>query len=283
MNKRIILAILTIGLFRLSVPADPLKAGQEGKGPWWMQQTAIKRNGAIAPFSSHRWWNQAKKMKVGESFIVPAVGEAKEKMLVRREKFRTSGMVSKLRDVEAIVWIIDDDGDGSIRDGGDFDSDCYVVDYDCDGEVDRMVDYIDNDGDGDMDELDIRYFDNGRLNWSWFGDDLDDDNHVRKITGYERGDEFQADPYGDNMFYMNKLDPSRGTWSLISECPFAFYDTDGDGFSETVVRVSAVPMSYDVSQDPDYANSSYYRPWEKAMADIGVINIRYSFDIDGGS
>jgi len=285
MIKKIVLAILLNGAVMIPMLANPMKAGEEGKGPWWMKQTALKRDGSIALFSSQQWWNRAKKLKVGESFIVPATGEAKDRMLVRKEKFHTSGMVSKLREVEAIVWIIDDDGDGSVTQGkgGDKHDDCYVVDYDCDGTVDRMVDYIDNDGDGVMDELDIRYFDNGRLNWAWFGDDLDHDGVIRKITGYERGDEFQGDPYGDNMFYMNKLDPLTGVWSPISECPFAFYDTDGDGFSETVVRVSAVPLSYDISRDPDYANTAYLRPWEKAMADVGVINIRYSFDIDRGS
>ncbi len=283
MIKKIVLAILLNGALLIPTQAGPLKAGEEGKGPWWMRQTALKRDGSIARFSSQQWWNRAKKLKVGESFIIPAAGEAKDRMLVRKEKFRTSGMVSKLREVEAIVWIIDDDGDGSAMKGGDQANDCYVVDYDCDGTVDRMVDYIDNDGDGVMDELDIRYFDNGRLNWSWFGDDIDHDGVIRKITGYERGNEFEGDPYGDNMFYMNKLNPLEGVWSPISECPFAFYDTDGDGFSETVVRVSAVPMSYDVSRDPDYANTAYLRPWEKAMADVGVLNIRYSFDIDRGS
>ncbi len=182
-----------------------------------------------------------------------------------------------------IVWIIDDDADGSALKGGDEDSDCYVVDYDADGSVDRLVDHIDNNGDNRRDELDLRYFDNGRLNWSWFGDDLDGATAIRKITGYERGDEFQADPYGDGIFYMNKLNPLRGVWSPISEDPFAFYDTDGDGYSETVVRVSAVPRSYDVSRDPDYANQAYLRPWEAPMADIGIINVRYSFDIDRGS
>jgi hypothetical protein len=42
-------------------------------------------------------------------------------------------------------------------------------------------------------------------------------------------------------------------------------------------------MSYDAAADPDYANSAFARPWDKAMADMGVINIRYSFDIDKGS
>jgi len=71
----------------------------------------------------------------------------------------------------------------------------------------------------------------------------------------------------------------------ISECPFAFYDTDGDGFSEVVVRVSAVPIDYDTNVDPDYANDyGHFRAkWSKEMERIGAVNIRYSFDVDNGS
>ena len=202
-------------------------------------------------------------------------------MLVRREKIvNRSG-----KEYEAIVWVLDDDEDGSVQKGGDNDSDCYVVDWDGDGLVDRMVDYQDLDGDGDPDEMDIRYFNEGQLNYAWFGIDVDDDNLMWSLRGYEYGGEsyFESDPYGDNIFYMNKFNPQEGVWSPISECPFAFYDTDGDGFSEVVIRVSAVPLSYDPAIDPDYANSAYARKWEPPMAEMGIVNIRYSFDIDRGS
>jgi len=257
------------------------KAGQDGQGPWWMRQTALSKDGRFADLKSKPWWKRAAGLKVGESFIIDDNGEAQNRMLVRRERFTTrSG-----KEVEAVVWVIDDDEDDSLRTGGDENSDCYVADYDGDGIVDRMVDYMDDDGDGIPDEMDIRYFDQGRLNYSWFGVDLDHDGIMWSLRGYEYGGEsyFESDPYGDNIFYMNKFDPDKGAWSPISECPFAFYDTDRDGTSEVVVRVSAVPMSYDPAADPDYANSAYARPWEKAMADMGVINIRYSFDIDQGS
>ena len=247
--------------------------------PWWMQQTALQLDGSIRSLVDQPWWERALALRQGESVVIPVSGEAKNRMLIRRESLRGSGAKPR----EAFIWIIDDDGDGSIRAGGDYDADCYVVDYGCDGSIDRMVDYIDNDDDGDMDELDIRYFDKGRLNWAWFGEDIDDDNIVRNVLDYERGDEFHGDPYGDNLFYMNKYNPEKGAWAAISECPFAFYDTDGDGFSETVVRVSVAPRGYDVNAHPDYANSAYHRPWERSMEDAAVVNIRYSFDVDRGS
>ena len=79
---------------------------------------------------------------------------------------------------------------------------------------------------------------------------------------------------------MNKFNPEVGRWGPISECPFAFYDTDGDGHSEEVVRFSAVPLEYDVAKYPDYANTAYALPWKDELERMGVVNIRYGFDID---
>ena len=258
----------------------PRKAGEEEGGPWWMKQTALTRDGRFADLKTKPWWPQAAALKVGESFIIDETGPAKDRMLVRREKFKIRGG----KEVEAIVWVLDDDGNGSVRTGGDKHSDCYIADYDGDGIVDRMVDYQDLNGDGIPEEMEIRYFDGGRLNYAWFGMDYNHDGRMWSLTGYEYdGNGFANDVYGDAMFYMNKFNPESGTWSPISECPFAFYDTDKRGFSRTVVRVSAVPLSYDAARDPDYANSAFARPWEKAMAGMGVINVRYGFDIDKGT
>ncbi len=262
------------------VPLQPrgLAAGEDMKGPWWMQQTALTKDGKL-DLKSKPWWPRAAKLKAGEEFVVDAQGPAAGRMVVRREKVGDPPKVS-----EAIVWIIDDDGDGSITSGGDTDSDCYVVDYGCNGVVDRMVDYIDDDGDQEADEMDIRYFVNGELRRMWVGVDVDDDGKMWKVTRYEYASNFfECDPYGNDMIYMNKFDPENGSWIPISECPFAFYDTDGDGFSEVVVRVSAVPIGYDTTVDPDYANDGarFEGPWRPDMRRMGIVNIRYSFDMDG--
>jgi len=49
--------------------------------------------------------------------------------------------------------------------------------------------------------MDIRYFENGKLNFSWFGADFDHDGAMWNVGGYEYvGDSyFESDPYGDNM------------------------------------------------------------------------------------
>ncbi|MFA6241931.1 MAG: hypothetical protein WC655_13435, partial [Candidatus Hydrogenedentales bacterium] len=130
-------------------------------------------------------------------------------------------------------------------------------------------------------------FVDGELRYCWFGMDLDDDSAMWSLAGYEYGGPsfFESDPYGDSMIYMNKLDTESGGWAPISECPFAFYDTDKDGQTEVVIRCSAVPLSYDRNADPDYANdyAHFAAPWKPALAHMGIVNIRYSFDIDGGS
>jgi len=261
-----------------------LRAGEVSRGPWWMQQTALTPEGGLL-LRDKPWWNRAANLKVGEDFIAEATGETAGRMMVRRERFR----IRSGKEIEGIVWIIDDDEDGSLGSGGDRDSDCYVVDYGGDGLADRMVDYIDNDGDNDPDEMDIRYFVDGDLRYSWFGMDLDDDSAMWSLLGYEYGGPsfFEGDPYGDNMIYMNKLNAATGEWVPISECPFAFYDTDRDGFSEAVVRVSAVPIDYDANVDPDYANDyrQFRAKWgkEAEQLQMGIANIRYSFDVDNGS
>lgn len=271
---------LAMGILTASSAADdaaPLRLGQDAKGPWWMQETALTPTGQLR-LDGKPWWPKALALELGASLLLDD-----GRGLVRRETCQDR----RGRNQDAIVWVIDDDEDGSLSAGGDRDSDCYVADYGRNGTVDRMVDYIDDDGDNDPDEMDIRYFVDGELRYCWFGMDLDDDNIMWSLSGYEYGGPsfFESDPYGDAMVYMNKLDTDSGGWAPISECPFAFYDTDADGYSEIAVRCSAAPLSYDPNVDPDYANdySRFAAPWSPALAQMGIVNVRYSFDIDGGS
>lgn len=244
--------------------------------PWYMRETQMAPGGRLE-LKSKAWWSRATTLKIGESFRIGATPDTGP-MLVRREQCQTRG---KPRDT--IVWLIDDNRDGSLDAGGDVHDDCYVADYDADGTVDRLVDYIDNNADGKADEMDIRYFVGGELRNVWFGLDLDGDGHMWDVRGYEySGNFFASDPTGDNMIYMNKFDPTRGEFVPISECPFAFFDTDGDGLSEIAVRVSGSPLSFDPAKDPDYANDAarYGGPWDDVMHRMGAMNVRYSFDID---
>lgn len=250
--------------------------------PWWEAETALSDDDGALVLIEKPWWQQAVSLKTGEHFRLVSALPGGGRMLVRRERLTRHG-----EPFDALVWVLDDDGDMKVDDtDGDKDSDCYVVDYGLDGRVDRMLDYQDNDGDGQADEMDLRYFVDGQLRRSWFWLDLDRDGHMWYVANYEYGgNNFKSDHYGNNVLFLNKYDPERRAWVPFSECPFAFYDTDGDGESEAVVRVSAVPLGFNEAADPDYANS-YLRidgPFHEAMRRMGIVNIRYSVDVDGGS
>ncbi len=243
---------------------------------WWERETAMGKSGQLT-LVGKTWWSQAANLKPGESITIQSEFPDGGLMLIKCETRQRGATGQKM-----IVWILDDDGDMDKENpSGDFDNDCYVADYGCDGIVDRIVDYID-DGKAPG-EMDIRYFVDGELRRAWFGVDFDDDAGMWSLIDYEYdGDFFKSDPYGDNMIFMNKYDPVHEVWLPISECPFAFYDTDDDGESEVVVRFSAAPLTFDPDADPDYANSQqrYQGPFDSAMRSIGVVNVRYSFDID---
>jgi hypothetical protein len=254
--------------------------GQQKAPPWWETETALDENGCLL-LKNKPWWSRAQALKTGAHFLVRSHYPGGGLMLIRRERVTRSNGQS----VEALIWILDDDGD-MIPDAkdGDKKNDCYVVDYDGDGRADRLVDYLDADGDGKPEEMEIRYFHNGQLRIAWFGVDLDRRGRVWNLTDYEyTGNFFRSYPYGNTFIYANKYDPQQKRWWPISECPFAFFDTQGKGQSDAVVRVSAVPLDFDPQKEPDSGNSgfSYLVPFSSRLRDIGAVNVRYSIDLDG--
>lgn len=152
---------------------------------------------------------------------------------------------------DVIQWMIDDDGDmDAANPKPDLDSDCIVSDFGADGGADEMIDFIDDDGDNKADEMERRSFLQGELRYAWISFDL---NHNGKMWAVDsdfmmlRADEtfFGSDhPYGDGIMFINKINPRTNTWIPFSECPFRWFDTDRDGYSEVVARFSALPMSY---------------------------------------
>lgn len=253
-------------------------AQTESSAPaWWEMETRMEHGGKLS-LSQKPWWDRAIQLKTGEWFVVKSEYSGGGMSIVRREQ-RTRAKDSM------IVWILDDDGDMNPADPqGDADNDCYIADYGGDGSADRMVDWIDADSDGMPDEMDIRYFVNGELRRAWFGVDLDRDGKMWNLADYEYpGDFFSCDPYGNNEIFMNKYNPNTNAWLPISECPFSFYDSNGDGESDVVVRFSAAPLEFSPVADPDYANSTerFQGPFDPIMERMGVVNVRYSFDIDG--
>ena len=157
-----------------------------------------------------------------------------------------------------LVRVIDEDGDLETGHEPDMDSDLYVADWKADGTVDAVCDYTDRDGDNDVDEMLLYY--PGRQRDSitvWWGDDVGDDNLLWYDVGYtyrQAACQYRSHFGGDELFSAFALAPGDAEWLPLWENPFLFYDHDGDGVTEEVIRI-------------------------EGRGEV-VYNLRYSFDAD---
>ena len=161
-----------------------------------------------------------------------------------------------------LVRVIDEDGDLAQDGRGDLDSDLYLFDWQADGVVDVVKDYVDYDGDNDVDAMGL-FYDKRRTEYAdsitvWWAVDEGDDNLLwYDVNGayYQDLCQYRTHFSGDETFYQFELATGTDEWLNIFEDPFAFYDPDGDACSEEVVRICA-------------------------RGDV-VENLRYSVDADG--
>ncbi len=146
-----------------------------------------------------------------------------------------------------LVRVIDEDG--NLANGGDpdCDNDLYLADWRADGTVDAAVDYRDDDGDGDADAMGLFFFQpNHRYMGKdalcvWWGIDIGDDNRLWYDVNwtYQQPDcQWRTHFGGDEMFCQFALTQGAERWEPVFENPFLFYDTDRDGESEVVIRLS---------------------------------------------
>lgn len=157
-----------------------------------------------------------------------------------------------------LVRVIDEDGDLDEHQGPDLDSDLYVVDWHADGKVDVVLDYHDDDGDGDVDEMAF-YFPRGRGLGVWWSRDNGDDNllwYDVDYTYYQALCQWKCHFSGDETFVSFGLTKDTDEWLSSWENPFLFYDPDGDTCSEIVLRISgrndivrSARYSFDVDDD----------------------------------
>lgn len=225
--------------------------------PWNMQETAMTNDGRLT-FLDKPWWARAQALAEGASMSIHSKPDA--------TVARQNGHI-----VETI-----EDGPGASK--------AYVVSLKGTGLVDRMIVYIDNDGDGKADEMEIRHYQDGYLRYAWFGENYDRDG----IQIFDLKDWSYAGNNANNKFrgnlqiYLNKYDPKTKTWVPLSECPFAFWDYDKDGRGDIVLRVSAAPLGSLTGPDADYANNYNYMwaPDATPLAQTGNLNVRFSFNID---
>jgi hypothetical protein len=229
--------------------------------PWYMEETAMTPDSRLT-FLAKSWWPRAQALAEGGSFTLDLNHDGKPETTVMRKDGH-------------IVEVIED-GPGASK--------AYVVSLKADGIVDRMVVYIDNDGDGKADEMELRHYQDGYLRYAWFGENYDHDG----IQIFDLKDWSYAGNNGNNKFrgnlqiYLNKYDSATRTWVPLSECPFAFWDFDHDGLGDIALRVSAAPLDSLTGPDADYANNYNYMwaPNATPLAQTGNLNVRLSFNID---
>ncbi len=173
-----------------------------------------------------------------------------------------------------LVKVVDEDGDMGTTGEGDLDSDLYIADWNGDGSIDRAIDYLDLDHDQDVDEMvqyrwhdDMKFRDDtweslvveGRSYSAFWARDVGDDNRLLYDRNYEYNQEttqWRCDFNGDEIMVFAFLYDARANRFVPGwENPFCWYDLDGNGPAEEVVRLTG--------------NRNTVR------------NLRYSMDLDG--
>ena len=169
-----------------------------------------------------------------------------------------------------LVRAIDEDGDLQAGHEPDLDSDLYVADWGADGIVDAVLDYTDADGDNDLDEMGAffyggthGYFDEPVIR-VWWSRDVGDDNLLWHDVGYTYDQtlcQYRTHFGGDEELIAFSLPLSGSEWIPFFENPFLFYDHDGDGVTEEVLRMSGIARevecirhSFDADNDATMEN-----------------------------
>jgi hypothetical protein len=158
-----------------------------------------------------------------------------------------------------LVRAIDEDGDLTMGGEPDLDSDLYLADWNADGTVDAIIDYEDLDGDQDVDQMSMFFYDAKYGLRVWWGRDDGDDN----LLWYDVDYYYYQEPCqnhthfgGDESFFALYIKPGDTCWTPFFENPFLFFDRDGDGVTEEVLRVSgkdevvhSIRWSFDLDND----------------------------------
>ncbi len=148
-----------------------------------------------------------------------------------------------------LVKVIDEDDDLEFGYEPDLDSDLYIADWKADGTVDAVLDYTDQDGDNDVDEMGMYFIGSGANYFSgptlrvWWGRDDGDDNLLWYNVGYtynQRLCQYRTHFGGEETFVAFALSPDGSEWIPFFENPFLFYDHDRDGVTEEVLRLSGI-------------------------------------------
>ncbi|MCA9727727.1 MAG: hypothetical protein KC729_08585 [Candidatus Eisenbacteria bacterium] len=179
------------------------------------------------------------------------------------------------REGEDLILALDENGNGTV----DRVEDCYVIDHahETSPGIDRVVDWQDLDGDGQADRQCLFSIQDGppdrrRLS-AYVIEARDSGGTDRGFWFLDRWEysqpacQWRCDFSGDQFFTLARDNEDTGFFDVFDECPFAFYDPDGDGWSEEVIRVaggrssvSSMRWSFDVDDDGGWPPSDGERP-----------------------
>ncbi|MEN6627968.1 MAG: DUF4861 family protein [Candidatus Sumerlaeia bacterium] len=172
----------------------------------------------------------------------------------------------------------------------------FVADCHADGLVDSVVDYEDTDGDGDLDRMGIFTARKESVDCWWSRDDGDDNLLWHDIDYRYSQTECQYRTHfgGSESFYALRIRPGEDRWTCRYENPFLFFDRDGDGVTEEVVRVvsegglvASLRWSFDADgdgaadspRDYDVSISARAPGWTLAQGDRSSLTLRYGEDV----
>ena len=179
-----------------------------------------------------------------------------------------------------LVRVVDINGNLRMGEEPDYAGYLYIADWNADGNVDAVISYEDVDGDGDLDQMGMFYYDaNYHGLRVWWGRDDGDDN----LLWYDVDYFYYQEPCqnfthfgGDETFSFFAIKPGEKYWTPSWENPFLFYDRDGDGVTEEVIRIEgrenvifALRHSFDLDNNATLASprnfdvslSAYAQGW----------------------
>ena len=140
-----------------------------------------------------------------------------------------------------LVRVICENGNLRMGEEPDYAGYLYIADWNATGKVDAVIEYKDLDGDGDLDEMAMYYYDPnyGGLRAWWGRDDGDDCLLWYDIDYFYYQEPCQDHTHfgGDETFFAFYIQTGDTHWTPFFENPFLFYDRDGDGITEEVIRV----------------------------------------------
>jgi hypothetical protein len=183
------------------------------------------------------------------------------------------------------LWIWREDGDLLVGIDENLDSqpgserpdsleDVTVVDYDSDGSIDRILDWVDMDGDRRADRQILYALTPAPLGGNFLSCIVVEQRdrrrgfwHLERWQYVQSTCQWRSDFSGDLFHIMGRYDERRGQWRSYGENPFCFYDLDEDGLSEEALLL--------VGED----TSIRHMRWSFDADDDATVERPYDYDL----